>query len=74
MAVFLTIDGQTLQLDGNKSVAEVDDLFRQRLVEGQDLDRPMPPADEQRGSRLHSSRQRHLVLGRGTKRPDDLRP
>jgi hypothetical protein len=41
MAVFLTIDGQTIELAANKTADEVDDLFRRRLVEGQDLDRPI---------------------------------
>ena len=39
MAVLLTIDGHTLELTGDKNANEVEQLFRARLVEGDNLDR-----------------------------------
>ena len=39
MTVLLTIDGHTLELAGDKDADEVEQLFRDRLIEGKDLDR-----------------------------------
>ncbi len=39
MAVVLTIDGHPIELAGDKSATEVTELFRWRLLEGQDLDK-----------------------------------
>ena len=39
MTVLLTIDGHTLELAGDKDADEVEQLFRDRLVESKDLDR-----------------------------------